>query len=136
MTPFGDLAERPLPLHGALLPGVLFSPFTASCSGRRSDSAFLGLGALAVTDHRGKAMALAVVLEIYMISGYAVAFGRAGQRLFISSLPFAAVGLAVFGEQWRSATPLARDRGWLGRRMVEHVADGPVCDRDDSETKA
>jgi hypothetical protein len=108
VTPFGviSLSGR-FRFTAPYLPGVLFSPFHGLLLWTPVlVPAFLGLGALAVTDHRGKAMALAVVLEIYMISGYAVAFGQSfGQRLFISSLPFAAVGLAVFGERMAPRLP-------------------------------
>jgi hypothetical protein len=44
---------------------------------------------------------------LYLLSGYVVTFGHGfGQRLFVSALPAAAVGLAVFGE--RAAPKLPR----------------------------
>jgi hypothetical protein len=108
VTPFGVI-----PLSGRFrftapyLLGVLFSPFHGLLLWTPMlIPAFYGLAVLAWTDARGKAMALAVVLEIYMISGYAVAFGQGfGQRLFVSSLPIAAVGLAVFGERMAPRLP-------------------------------
>jgi len=49
---------------------------------------------------------LGVVAEIYLLSGYIVAFGHGfGQRLFVSSLPAAAVGLAVFGDRVSPRAP-------------------------------
>jgi len=110
VTPFGviSLSGR-FRFTAPYLLGVLFSPFHGLLLWTPILlPAFLGLGALAVTDDRGKALALAVVLELYMISGYAVAFGQSfGQRLFISSLPIAAVGLAVFGERMAPRLPRA-----------------------------
>ena len=105
-----DLGEGAFHARGALpLPGVLFSPFHGLFLWTPILlPASLGLGALAVTDPRGKAMALAVVAEIYLISGYVVAFGHGfGQRLFISSLPFAPSGLAVFADRLAPRLPRA-----------------------------
>jgi hypothetical protein len=108
VTPFGviSLSGR-FRFTAPYLLDVLFSPFHGLLLWTPIlIPAFCGLAALAVTDDRGKAMALAVALEIYMISGYAVAFGQGfGQRLFISSLPIAAVGLAVFGERMAPRLP-------------------------------
>ncbi len=78
--------------------GVLFSPFHGLLVWTPILlPAFIGLGLLAATDGRGRAIAIGVVAQLYLISGYAAAFGHGfGQRLFVSSLPAAAVGLAVF----------------------------------------
>lgn len=111
-TPFGVISLKgrfTLTAHD--LPGVLFSPFHGLLLWSPILlPAFVGLGWLAASDHRGKAMALAVAAELYMISGYAVAFGQGfGQRLFISSLPVMTVGLAVFAD---------RMAPWLSRVVV------------------
>jgi hypothetical protein len=75
--------------------------------------AFVGLGALAVRDGRGRALAAAVAAQLYLLSGYVVAFGHGfGQRLFVSSLPVAAIGLAAFGD--RVAPRIPRVVLWAG----------------------
>jgi hypothetical protein len=99
LTPFGVMS-----IHGRFsfaapyLLGVLFSPFHGLFVWTPILApAFIGLGVLAVTDARAKAIAVAVVAQVYLLSGYVVAFGHGfGQRLFVSSLPAAAIGLAVF----------------------------------------
>jgi hypothetical protein len=110
VTPFGVISlQGRFRLSAPYLPGVLFSPFHGLLLWTPIlIPAFAGLAALAATDRRGKAMALAVAAEIYMISGYAVAFGQGfGQRLFISSLPIATVGLAAFGNRVAPRLPRA-----------------------------
>jgi hypothetical protein len=105
LTPYGLLTPSgEMPLHGRFslgaphLLGVLFSPFHGLFVWTPVlIPAFVGLALLAATDARGRAIAVGVVMQIYLLSGYVVAFGHGfGQRLFISSLPAAAIGLAVF----------------------------------------
>jgi hypothetical protein len=78
--------------------GVLFSPFHGLFVWTPILlPAFIGLGVMAAADGRGRAIAIGVAAQLYLISGYAVAFGHGfGQRLFVSSLPAMALGLAVF----------------------------------------
>ncbi len=110
LTPFGVISVKGrftlIPYH---LPGVLFSPFHGLFLWSPILlPALAGLGTLAVSDPRGKAMALAVAAEVSLISGYVVAFGHGfGQRLFISSLPIATVGLAVFADRFAPRLPRA-----------------------------
>ncbi|MGH7821949.1 MAG: hypothetical protein ACREQ9_19475, partial [Candidatus Binatia bacterium] len=67
-------------------------------------------------------------LQIYLLSGYVVAFGHGfGQRLFVGSLPVAAVGLAVLGDRlagrrWRllAAAGGAAAILWNLGLMVQH----------------
>jgi hypothetical protein len=103
LTPFGVISLKGrFTLIPHNLPGVLFSPFHGIFLWSPILlPAFVGLGTLAAGDRRGKAMVLAVAAEIFLISGYVVAFGHGfGQRLFISSLPIATVGLAVFADRF------------------------------------
>jgi hypothetical protein len=68
--------------------------------------AFVGLAMLAVENKRGRAIALGVTLQVYLLAGYVHTFAHSfGQRLFISSLPVMAVGLAVFGARLSSRIP-------------------------------
>jgi hypothetical protein len=99
LTPFGVIS-----LHGRLslaapyLVGVLFSPFHGLFVWTPIlVPAFAGFVLLAMQSGQGRAIVLGVAAQIYLLSGYIVAFGHSfGQRLFISALPAAAIGLAVF----------------------------------------
>jgi len=110
LTPFGVISVKGrFTLIPYQLPGVLFSPFHGILLWAPVLApAFAGLATLALRDRIGVAMLVAVAAEIYMISGYAVAFGQGfGQRLFVSSLPMMTVGLAVFGERIAPRVPRA-----------------------------
>jgi hypothetical protein len=99
LTPFGVISVHGrLSLAAPYLVGVLFSPFHGLFVWTPIlVPAFVGLVLLAVRDGQGRAIALGVAAQIYLLSGYIVAFGHSfGQRLFISTLPAAAIGLAVF----------------------------------------
>ena len=108
LTPFGVISVKGrFSLTAPYLGGVLFSPFHGLFVWMPVLlPAFVGLGALAWREARGRAIALAVAAQIYMLSGYVVAFGHGfGQRLFVSSLPWAAVGLAVFVDRLAPKLP-------------------------------
>jgi hypothetical protein len=61
--------------------------------------ALAGLVAVAKAEWRMRGVLLAVALEIYLLACYVTTFGHSfGQRLFVSSLPATAVGLAYFIE--------------------------------------
>jgi hypothetical protein len=100
LRPYGMMAttEGRFSLAAPHVLGVLFSPFHGLLVWTPILlPAFIGLAMMAVMDGRGRAIAIGVVAQLYLISGYAAAFGHGfGQRLFVSSLPAAAVGLAVF----------------------------------------
>jgi hypothetical protein len=99
LTPFGVMSVHGrFSLAAPYLFGVLFSPFHGLFVWTPVlVPAFVGLAMLAAGDARGRAIAIGVVAQIYLLSGYVVAFGHGfGQRLFVSSLPAAAIGLAVF----------------------------------------
>jgi len=101
-TPFGVISVKGrLSLTAPYLAGVLFSPFHGLLVWTPIlVPAFVGLVLLAIRDPRGSAIVLGVALQIYLLSGYVVAFGHGfGQRLFVSSLPAAVIGLAVFIER-------------------------------------
>lgn len=110
LTPFGVIS-----LHGRLsltapyLLGVLVSPFHGIFVWTPIVvPALVGLAMLARGDGRGGAIALGVAAQVYLLAGYVVAFGHGfGQRLFVSSLPAVAVGLAVFGDRVASRAPRA-----------------------------
>lgn len=97
-TPFGVISSSgrfsPFAPH---LTGVLFSSFHGLFVWTPIlVPAFAGLAILAKSDGRARGMALAVLAQVWFISGYAVAFGHSfGQRLFVGSLPLCAVGLAA-----------------------------------------
>ncbi|MGH7860132.1 MAG: hypothetical protein ACREQY_22625 [Candidatus Binatia bacterium] len=79
--------------------------------------ALAGLVMLAARDARGRALLLAVALQLALLSIYSRAFAHGfGQRLFVSSLPAAIVGLAVFGSRVRrpASRRLALAAGILG----------------------
>src|SRR5262249_21009855 len=57
--------------------GVLFSPFHGLFVWTPILlPAFIGLGVMAAADGRGRAIAIGVAAQLYLISGYAVAFGH------------------------------------------------------------
>jgi hypothetical protein len=90
LTPFGVISVKGrFSLAAPYLGGVLFSPFHGLFVWTPLlVPAFVGLALLAARDARGRAIALGVAGEIYLLSGYVVAFGHGlGQRLFVSSLP-------------------------------------------------
>lgn len=102
LTPFGVISvQGRFSLAAPSLGGVLFSPFHGLFVWMPIlVPAFVGLALLSARDGCGRAIALGVLAQIYLLSGYVVAFGHGfGQRLFVSSLPAAAVGLAVFAER-------------------------------------
>ena len=111
LRPFGLMStvEGRFSLAAPCFLGLLFSPFHGLFVWTPILlPAFLGLGVLAVADGRGRAIAIAVAAQIYLLSGYVVAFGHGfGQRLFVSSLPAAAVGLAVFIDRVAPKLPRA-----------------------------
>src|SRR5262249_29152042 len=99
LTPFGGISGgNRFSLNAPYLASVFFSPFHGLLVWTPVlTPAFVGLAMLAVDDKRGRAIALGVALQIYLLSGYVHSFAHSfGQRLFISSLPLMAVGLAVF----------------------------------------
>lgn len=99
LTPYGLLSVGTRFSYSApYLWGIFFSPFHGLFLWSPVlVPAFVGLGLLAASDGRGRGIALAVAAQIYLLSGYVVAFGHSfGQRLFIGCLPAAAIGLAVF----------------------------------------
>ena len=99
LTPFGVMSVHGrFSLAAPYLLGVLFSSFHGLFVWTPILlPAFIGLGLLAVADGRGRAIAVGVIAQIYLLSGYVATFGHSfGQRLFVSSLPAAAIGLAVF----------------------------------------
>jgi hypothetical protein len=99
LTPFGVISVKGrFSAAAPYLLGVLFSPFHGLLVWTPVLApAFVGLALLAAADARGRAIVVGVVAQIYLLSGYIVAFGHGfGQRLFVSSLPAAAIGLAVF----------------------------------------
>ena len=130
LTPFGLMAvEGRFSLAAPYFLGVLFSPFHGLFVWTPILlPAFIGLGLLAVTDGRGRAIAIGVVAQVYLLSGYVVAFGHGfGQRLFVSSLPAAAVGLAVFIDRVAPKLPCALTAAgavlclwWNLSLMVQH----------------
>lgn len=108
LTPFGVISVKGrFSLAAPYLGGVLFSPFHGLFVWTPILlPAFVGLGWLAWRDARGRAIAIGIAAQIYMLSGYVVAFGHGfGQRLFVSSLPWAAVGLAVFADRLAPRLP-------------------------------
>jgi len=111
LRPFGLMStfEGRFSLAAPHLLGVLFSPFHGLFVWTPILlPALLGLGLLAVTDGRGRAIAIGVAAQLCLLSGYVVAFGHGfGQRLFVSSLPAAAVGLAVFIDRIAPRLPRA-----------------------------
>jgi hypothetical protein len=110
LTPFGVISLKGrLSLTAPYLFGVLFSPFHGLLVWTPILlPAFVGLAVLAVRDGRGRAIALGVLAQLYLLSGYVVAFGHGfGQRLFVSSLPAAAIGLAVFVDRFGRKAPRA-----------------------------
>jgi hypothetical protein len=99
LTPFGVISMKGrFSAAAPYLLGVLFSPFHGLFVWTPVLApAFIGLALLAAGDARGRAIVVGLVAQIYLLSGYIVAFGHGfGQRLFVSSLPAAAIGLAVF----------------------------------------
>jgi hypothetical protein len=99
LTPFGVISMKGrFSAAAPYLLGVLFSPFHGLLVWTPVLApAFIGLALLAAADARGRAIVVGVVAQIYLLSGYIVAFGHGfGQRLFVSSLPAAAIGLSVF----------------------------------------
>ena len=129
LTPFGVISLRGrFAFSAPYLFGVLFSSFHGLFIWSPILlPAFIGLTLLATDDGRGKAMAVAVAAELYLLSAYAVAFGHGfGQRLFVSSLPIATVGLALFIERMAPRMPrLAAVAGvaavwWNLSLMVQH----------------
>ena len=134
-TPFGVTSVKGrFALTARHLPGVLFSPFHGLLLWSPILlPAFIGLALLCASDGRGKAMALAVAAELYLISGYAIAFGQGfGQRLFISSLPIATVGLAVFAERVAPRLPRAAVAGagaaalWWNLSLIVQYSTGMI----------
>ena len=110
LTPFGGISSgNRFALNAPYLAAVFFSSFHGLFVWTPVlIPAFVGLAMLAVEDQRGVAMALGVALQIYLLSGYVHTFAHSfGQRLFISSLPVMAIGLAVFGTRLRSRIPAA-----------------------------
>jgi hypothetical protein len=110
LTPFGVTSvQGRFSLAAPYLAGVLFSPFHGLLVWTPILlPALIGLGLLATEDGKGRAIALGVIAQIYLLSGYIVAFGHGfGQRLFISALPAAAIGLAVFGDRVAPKLPKA-----------------------------
>ena len=102
LTPFGVISVKGrFSLAAPHLVGVLFSPFHGLFVWTPIlVPAFVGLAMLAARSGEGRAIALGVLAQLYLLSGYVVAFGHSfGQRLFISALPAAAVGLAYFADR-------------------------------------
>ncbi len=129
LTPFGVISVKGrFSFAAPYLPGVLFSPFHGLFVWTPIlVPAFAGLVLLSVRDGRGRAIALGALAQIYLLSGYLVVFGHGfGQRLFVSSLPAAAVGLAVFAERVGSRWPRAAVAGgvlavwWNLSLVVQH----------------
>jgi hypothetical protein len=129
LTPFGVISLKGRFAFAApYLLGVLFSSFHGLFVWSPILlPAFIGLGLLATGDGRGRAMAVALAAELYLLSAYAVAFGHGfGQRLFVSSLPIATVGLAVFTERMAPRLPRLAAVGavaavwWNLSLMVQH----------------
>ena len=109
LTPFGVISVKGrFSAAAPYLLGVLFSPFHGLFVWTPVlVPAFVGLALLAAADARGRAIVVGVIAQVYLLSGYIVAFGHGfGQRLFVSSLPAAAIGLAVFID--RAAPKLPR----------------------------
>jgi hypothetical protein len=134
-TPFGVISVKGrFSLLPYQLPAVLFSPFHGLLLWSPVLlPAFVGLALLAIEDGRGRAMALAVAAELYLISGYAVAFGQGfGQRLFVSSLPMATVGLAVFAARLAPRLPRLAVAGgavaavWWNLSLVVQYSTGMI----------
>jgi hypothetical protein len=130
LTPFGIISVkgRFSPAAPYLL-GVLFSPFHGLFVWTPVlVPAFVGLALLAAADARGRAIAVGVVAQVYLLSGYIVAFGHGfGQRLFVSSLPAAAIGLAVFVDRVAPKLPRGLSAAgavlavwWNVSLMVQH----------------
>lgn len=108
LTPFGVISVKGrFSLSAPYLAGVFFSPFHGLFVWSPIlVPAFVGLALLATGDGRGRSIALGVAAQIYLLSGYIVAFGHGfGQRLFVSSLPAMAIGLAVFAERMAPRVP-------------------------------
>ncbi len=128
-TPFGVISlQGRLSWTAPYLLGVLFSPFHGLFVWTPILApAFVGLVLFARDDGRGRAIALGVVAQIWLLSGYVVAFGHGfGQRLFVSALPAAAVGLAVFVERVGRRAPRTAVAGailavwWNLSLVVQH----------------
>jgi hypothetical protein len=99
LTPFGVISVKGrFSAAAPYLLGVLFSPFHGLFVWMPVLApALVGLVLLAATDARGRAIVVGVIAQVYLLSGYVVAFGHGfGQRLFVSSLPAASIGLAAF----------------------------------------
>jgi hypothetical protein len=119
LTPFGVISVKGrFSAAAPYLLGVLFSPFHGLLVWTPVlVPAFVGLLVLAAVDARGRAILVGVVAQLYLLSGYIVAFGHGfGQRLFVSSLPAAAIGLAVFID--RVAPKLPRSLVFAGAALA------------------
>jgi hypothetical protein len=130
LTPFGAISERNrFSLNAPYLASVFLSSFHGLFVWTPVlIPAFIGLAMLAADDKRGRAMALGVALQIYLLSGYVHTFAHSfGQRLFISSLPIMGVGLAVFAARMSPRIPrpafavgAALSVWWNASLMVQH----------------